>query len=102
MLFVYHDEPSPEPGSTIMTFQADILAAFVDLVIAAPKTGPGVAAPPGRQQSVVRCLMAVGHRCPAPPSTSAAICSRIRYFCTLPVTVIGNSVTKRMTRGIFW
>lgn len=27
--------------------------------------------------------------------SSATIASRIRYFCTLPVTVIGNASTKR-------
>ena len=31
--------------------------------------------------------------------SSAAIRSRIRYFCTFPVTVIGNSSTSRMWRG---
>jgi len=35
-------------------------------------------------------------------ANSLTICSRITYFCGLPVAVIGNSGTKRTWRGTLW
>src|SRR5262249_4575946 len=37
---------------------------------------------------------------PSPRAIASVEISRMRYFCTFPVTVIGNSVTNRTKRGI--
>ncbi len=52
-------------------------------------TGSGMMAPVANDQAVAVST--------AP--SSSAVCWRMMNFCTLPVTVIGNSSTKRMWRG---
>jgi|GEM_PF-3980783 len=45
--------------------------------------------------SLARWPESIVHRVRSYRSSSATIASRIRNFCTLPVTVIGNASTKR-------